>query len=387
MAIWYLPANLTPAISMTPAAAALLVSSHHKADKSCKTRQYEITTTSYCNNVCSKSRCRLAALLPLRLHLRLHHSKRSSSRNTIQAVCCGSGTVIFKSQSTWGWEEQTACDTDRFWRGPDSYKYQREPTSSVLNRALWALQGQQIYSLRIRVTSSLNVTYFWPQHFIPGHARLGTALYTSTLKSTERDIYSHSGMQKEDPTPFISIKFMLNPQMMDITKPDVCISFKTQVKKDNPCKTYCGCQSDLKIFCMFLYKKVTARAFSSPICISTGTAHSIPLRARGLQTLLCPAQGFSTLSTDLSSKDNQVRWSNGPAGPYKENELWVTWILKTLIQFLPPATEKWNSEPSFTLKSAAQGCSHMYLRQKSEADDQGRVVKLHSVCKAAKRQR
>lgn len=122
---------------------------------------------------------------------------------------------------------------------------------------------------------------------------------------------------------------------------------------------------------MFLYKKVTARAFSSPVCNSTGPIPT-PLRARGLQPLLCPAQGFSTLSTDPSSKVNQVRWSNGPAGPHEENELWITWMLETLIEFLPPAAAKWNSEPSFTLKSLAQGCSHTYLRQKKWSRRQGK---------------
>jgi len=53
-------------------------------------------------------------------------------------------------------------------------------------------------------------------------------------------------MQKEDPTPFISIKFMPNPQMMDITKPNACTSFKTQGKEGNPRKIYCECQFDLK---------------------------------------------------------------------------------------------------------------------------------------------
>lgn len=36
MATWHPAANLTPATSMTPAAAVLFVSSHHNADKSCK---------------------------------------------------------------------------------------------------------------------------------------------------------------------------------------------------------------------------------------------------------------------------------------------------------------------------------------------------------------
>lgn len=228
---------------------------------------------------------------------------------------------------------------------------------------------------RVSVTSSLNsVTYFWPQHFIPGHAWLGTALYTSTLKPTEGGTHCCPLWDAKSGSHSVHFYKVYAESTNDGHHQTQCPYFlqdSRQGRQSMQNLLWVPVWFKKKILCMFLYKKVTARAFSSPVCNSTGPIPT-PLRARGLQPLLCPAQGFSTLSTDPSSKDNQVRWSNGPAGPHEENELWITWMLETLIEFLPPAAAKWNSEPSFTLKSLAQGCSHTYLRQKKWSRRQGK---------------